>query len=124
MYHPVNSILKVYLSKDKKHIVFKDMFKSKIVNRKPITEYGQSLLNKLPGYFNCVYCENTVVIRNEAIVVSKDKWNSIPSDYKGEYLDYDGLYPELEGRRTVLGGCIYPHLGSSLLIEGSHFIIV
>lgn len=52
------------------------------------------------------------------IQVSKEKWDSIPKDYKGKW-DREDI-PEYVGRRTVLSGCISGDKGS-LYIEGVHF---
>lgn len=59
---------------------------------------------------------------NEIIKVSKEKWDSIPSDYKGVWADIYGTHPEWKGKRTVLSGCISDQIGT-LFIEGVHFII-
>ena len=56
------------------------------------------------------------------IKVSKEKWNSIPNDYKGVWKDYNNEKPEWIGKRTVLSGCISDEL-HKLLIEDIHFII-
>ncbi|WP_282144725.1 hypothetical protein [Thomasclavelia cocleata] len=56
------------------------------------------------------------------IIVSKEKWDSIPSDYKGKWIDYNNEHPELLGKRTVLSGCISKKIGT-LLIESVHFVI-
>lgn len=56
------------------------------------------------------------------IKVSKEKWNSICTDFKGEWFDYYGDHPEWLGRKTVMSGCVSDEHGK-LLIEGVHFVI-
>jgi len=62
--------------------------------------------------------------------ISKDKWNSIPEDYKGRWTEYirdQGFQPELPdeyiGKRTVFEGCLFDLAGAAVLTEGIHFII-
>jgi len=64
------------------------------------------------------------------IRISKEKWDSIPDDYKGrwdEWIKTKGFQPDLPdeyiGKRTVFEGCITDHAGTALLTEGIHFII-
>lgn len=59
------------------------------------------------------------------IEVSKEKWDSIGTDYKGIWHDYWGDKPEWKGRKCVLQGCVVDNCdhGTALLIEGVHFII-
>ena len=64
------------------------------------------------------------------IEVTKERWNEIPSDYKGKWdrsLKENGWQPNLPeeyiGKRTVLSGCVSDNIGA-LLTEGVHFIIV
>ena len=62
------------------------------------------------------------------IKVTKEKWNSIPNDYKGRWeekqLNYDDTIPRnFLGKRTVLSGCISEEIGG-LLTEGIHFEII
>lgn len=59
------------------------------------------------------------------IVISKDKWESICSDYKGTWMNYYNDHPEWLGRKVVMSGCITddPQELGKLLIEGVHFII-
>lgn len=47
------------------------------------------------------------------IKVTKEQWDKIHRDYKGER----------DGKKTVLSGCISNEIGA-LLIEGLHFEIV
>ena len=47
------------------------------------------------------------------IKATKEQWNKIHKDYKGS----------MNGKRTVLSGCISDKIGS-LMIEGIHFEIV
>lgn len=61
------------------------------------------------------------------IKVSKDQWNKISNDYKGEWdeavVNYREDVPkDFIGKKTVLSGCISEDKGS-LLTEGIHFII-
>lgn len=62
------------------------------------------------------------------IKISKEKWDSIPDDYKGKWerwhRNWDKNIPEhFIGKKTVLSGCISDEKGS-LLTEGVHFEIV
>ena len=59
------------------------------------------------------------------ISVSRERWDSIGSDYKGEWLDYYDECPEWKGRKVVMSGCITedPAELGKLLIEGVHFRI-
>ena len=56
------------------------------------------------------------------IHVSKEKWDSIHSDYKGIYQDYYNDHPEWKGKRCIMSGCISDDHGS-LWIEDVHFVI-
>lgn len=57
--------------------------------------------------------------------ISKNKWDAIPSDYKGEWHDYYNEHPEWLGRKTVMSGCVTdPKELGKLLIEDVHFVIV
>lgn len=56
------------------------------------------------------------------IKVSKEKWNSIYTDYKGVWHDYYGENPEWLGRKVVMSDCVSNEHGK-LLIEGVHFVI-
>ena len=40
------------------------------------------------------------------VKVSKEKWDSIPTDYKGIWQDYYNEKPEWKGKRVVMSGCI------------------
>lgn len=57
--------------------------------------------------------------------ISKEKWDSIPVDYKGTWQAYFGAHPEWLGRKVVMSGCITenPNELGYLLIEGVHFEI-
>ena len=122
--YSMSIILRVSLSRDKSYVVFKDPFnKNKRFPRKPINCYSPEFIRKFPCFCDCVICDKEVLIRNPSLVISKKKWDTIPIDYKGTYTDYDGHYPELAGRRTVLAGCVLYNGGSTMLIEGVHFII-
>lgn len=57
------------------------------------------------------------------IKVSKEKWESICSDYKGEWMNYYNDHPEWLGKKVVMSACISDDPGK-LLIEGVHFEIV
>lgn len=61
------------------------------------------------------------------IKISKDKWNKISKDYKGEWdkniVNYHKLPNEFIGKKTVLEGCLIKETSTRLLTEGIHFII-
>ena len=59
------------------------------------------------------------------VVVSKEKWDSIHSDYKGEWMDYYDEHPEWIGRKVVMSGCVSnnPLELGKLYVEGVHFVI-
>lgn len=59
------------------------------------------------------------------IKISKEKWDSIYKDYKGEYKDYYDEHPELIGRKVVMSTCITenPNELCKFLVEGEDFII-
>lgn len=59
------------------------------------------------------------------IKVSKEKWDSICDDYKGNWQNYYNDHPEWIGRKVVMSTCITGNVNEtcSLLIEGVHFII-
>ena len=59
----------------------------------------------------------------DVIKISKAKWDSIHSDYKGIWQNYYDDHPEWVGRRVVMSGCINPNELGKLLVEGVHFII-
>lgn len=56
--------------------------------------------------------------------ITRKQWNNFPDDYKSKFVDYQGVMPEMVGRKTVLGGCVDPSMGATLLVEGLHFIII
>ena len=56
------------------------------------------------------------------ITISKEKWDSIYSDYKGTWQDYYDEHPEWIGRKVVMSGCICNEHGK-LYVEGVHFVI-
>lgn len=58
------------------------------------------------------------------IKVSKEKWDSIHTDYKGIWQDYYNEKPEWKGKRVVMSGCINPNELGKLLVEDVHFVIV
>ena len=59
------------------------------------------------------------------IAISKEKWDSICADYKGEWQDYYNEHPEWLGRKVVMSGCITdnPNELGKLLVENVHFVI-
>lgn len=62
------------------------------------------------------------------IKISKEKWDSIPNDYKGKWEEWHKSWqkdlPErFIGKRTVMSGCISDEIGI-LLTEGEDFEIV
>lgn len=59
----------------------------------------------------------------EIIEITKDKWDSIPNDYKDVWLAFNNELPDFKGKRCVLSGCISNEIGK-LLIEDLHFKIV
>lgn len=58
--------------------------------------------------------------------ISKEEWNSIDADYKGEWQDYYGDHPEWLGKKVVMSTCITknPNELCKLLVEGVHFMIM
>lgn len=56
--------------------------------------------------------------------ITKKQWDKFPDSYKSKFVDYQGVMPELVERKTVLGGCVDSSMGTTLLIEGLHFIII
>lgn len=61
------------------------------------------------------------------IKITREKWNSIDSDFKGEWKDYyGGDHPEWVGKKTVMSTCITenPNELCQLLVEGVHFEIM
>ena len=59
------------------------------------------------------------------IKVSKEKWDSICDDYKGNWQNYYNDHPEWIGRKVVMSACITGNASElcSLLVEGVHFNI-
>ena len=57
------------------------------------------------------------------IQITKEKWNSIGNDYKGEWMNYWNDHPEWLGKKVVMSGCISDEHGK-LLVEGVHFEII
>lgn len=53
------------------------------------------------------------------IHISKADFDRIPSDYKGVYMDYQGVLPKRKGRRVAF----LPGHGTTLFTEGFHFIV-
>ena len=64
-------------------------------------------------------------MKTNIIKITQAKWESIPSAYKGVWLDYFGDHPEWKGKKIVMSGCINddPAALGGLLVEGVHFII-
>lgn len=62
---------------------------------------------------------------DKMIKISKEKWESIHTDYKGQWQDYYNDHPEWIGRKVVMSTCISdnPNKLGKLLIEGVHFIV-
>ena len=52
--------------------------------------------------------------------ITKKQYDTIGSDYKGRYTDYDGKHPEWKGRRVAF----LPGHGTTLFIDGVSFEIV
>ena len=57
------------------------------------------------------------------IQVTREKWDSIYHDYKGECMNYYNDKPEWLGRKVVMSGCISDDMGK-LYVEGVHFEII
>ena len=57
------------------------------------------------------------------IQVTREKWDSIYHDYKGEWMNYYNDKPEWLGRKVVMSGCISDDMGK-LYVEGVHFEII
>jgi hypothetical protein len=55
----------------------------------------------------------------EMIHISKADFARIGADYKGIYMDYHGAHPQRKGRRVAF----LPGHGTTLFIEGIHFIV-
>lgn len=53
--------------------------------------------------------------------ISKEEYYKIPKDYRGIYEDYQGYFPHLKGKRTMLS---LENGATVLLIEGSSFEII
>ena len=61
--------------------------------------------------------------RNSFMIrVSKDVWDGIYDDYKGEWHDYYDEHPEWLGRKVVMSACISDVPGR-LFVEGVDFEI-
>ena len=58
--------------------------------------------------------------------ISKNDWDKIDADYKGEWMDYQGTHPEWKGKKVVMSIFVThnPNETCGLLIEGVHFEIV
>lgn len=59
------------------------------------------------------------------IIISKNEYEKIDSDYRGIFHDYYGDHPEWKGRRVVMSTCITHNSNESckLWIEGIDFMI-
>lgn len=55
-------------------------------------------------------------------VITKEEYDRMSSDYKGVYMDYQGQFPHLKGRRTILD--YDKEHGTVLLIEGESLYIL
>ena len=53
------------------------------------------------------------------IHISKADFDRIGTDYKGVYMDYQGVFPKRKGRRVAF----LPGHGTTLYTEGIHFIV-
>ena len=51
--------------------------------------------------------------------ISKQDFASIGDDFKGIYMDYQGVFPKRKGRRTAF----LPGHGTTLYTEGIHFLV-
>lgn len=104
--------------------------------RKNIGEEKYQLILSFLEYNPC-YCLSDVYFKKyvwdemedwikDIIKVSKEKWDSIHSDYKGTWQGYYDEKTEWIGRKVVMSGCITnnPNELGKLLVEGVHFIIV
>lgn len=60
------------------------------------------------------------------IKITREQWDSICADYKGEWQDYHNDHPEWTGKKVVMSTCITenPNELCKLLVEGVHFEIV
>ena len=55
----------------------------------------------------------------EMLHISKADFDRIDKDYKGIYMDYQGVFPQRKGRRVAF----LPGHGTKLYTEGIHFIV-
>lgn len=55
----------------------------------------------------------------EMLHISKAEFDRIGTDYKGVYMDYQGVFPKRKGRRVAF----LPGHGTTLYTEGIHFIV-
>lgn len=55
----------------------------------------------------------------EMLHISKADFDRIGTDYKGVYMDYQGVFPKRKGRRVAF----LPGHGTTLYTEGIHFIV-
>ena len=55
----------------------------------------------------------------EMLHISKADFDRIGTDYKGVYMDYQGVFPKRKGRRVAF----LPGHGTTLFVEGVHFIV-
>lgn len=55
----------------------------------------------------------------EMLHISKADFDRTGFDYKGVYMDYHGTHPQRKGRRVAF----LPGYGTTLFIEGVHFIV-
>lgn len=49
------------------------------------------------------------------------QYNDMCNDYKGIYMDYQGVHPELKGKRSIVS---YENGATVLLIEGLNLKII
>lgn len=55
----------------------------------------------------------------EMLHISKAEFDRIGTDYKGVYMDYQGVFPKRKGRRVAF----LPGHGTTLYTEGIHFVV-
>lgn len=101
--------------------LFKDYECSRVVGSQPImgtfficgtgsddfTNLSSDLLEKYQQHFRL-------------IEISRHEYQQIPDGYRSTYSDLQGNYPELKGRRCSF----LPGFGTTLFIEGLHYIVI
>lgn len=56
-------------------------------------------------------------IKREVKAITKKEYNALSPDYRGVYSDFQGCYPHLKGKRTMVG--LDNKHGTVLYIEGA-----